>query len=618
MYRRPFRLHKKEDNADFRGLYFSRMATDPRKARKFSTAKVSVHTVIPTSACHVISTSAFTENGMLLDCLLMFISSRLILYVLCCVLFIPVTTSLQDNKNPSVFGFHPILKLGQEPAVDNEGRFIFLSNDTYTLNLYVEGWSKNVSCVRIVENAESCESDSGQFKEDIPVSESSWFIDHNCSDSSGGQEDECGSINHVKSITVSFSNFDLKRNALFYFCVPAWQARGLCNSTRLLVHQGRYTWLTLSVRYILVEPVIELPLAVRIIFIAILLVLSGLFSGLNLGLMSLDLTSLKIVMESGTKRQKWCAKKIYPVRKHGNYLLCTILFSNVAVNSTITVLMGDLTSGIVAIIGSTFGIVIFGEIIPQAICSRFGLYIGAGTIWLTYFCMVVTFPISFPLSFILNRILGQELGASYNRNELLQLLKITKGKTDIKDEEVDIIFGALCLKDKTVEDVMTKMPNVYCLDVNRVLNFDTIQEIYDSGHSRIPIYEGSKHNVIGLLYTRNLAFLDPEDEMTMHQYHTFYQHKPLDEWPDTKLDVMLERFVNEHRHLAVVKWIDDTDEDKDPVYEVRGIVTLEDIIEEILQREIIDESDRFGKIWYSLVCSIVIFIHLMFSTLPIQ
>ena len=527
-------------------------------------------------------------------------NQALVFFTLCCVLYLPVSSSVQGNEVPSVFGYHPVPRSDQSdlPKYDIGGRVVFLSNTTYTLNLYVSGWPKNVTCVRMVESAVSCESGSGQYKVDLPVTTPSWFDDHNCSvrNASGREDGVCADIDHVKTITVSFSELGLGRSALFYFCVPASAAAGgLCNITQFLVHQGTYPWLTLSVEYLKVETTIEFPLAVRIILIGILLVLSGLFSGLNLGLMSLDLTSLKIVMESGSKKQKWCAKKIYPVRKHGNYLLCTILFSNVAVNSTITVLMGDITSGPVAVVMSTIGIVIFGEIIPQAICSRFGLYIGAGTIWLTYICMVLTFPVSFPLSFILNRILGQELGASYNRNELLQLLKITKGKTDIKDEEVDIIFGALCLKEKSVQDVMTKLANVYCLDIECVLNFDTIQEIYESGHSRIPIYEGSKHNIVGLLYTRNLAFLDPEDEMTLRQYHTFHQHQPLEEWPEIKLDVMLERFVNERRHLAVVKYVNNDDLDKDPFYEVKGIITLEDIIEEILQREIVDESDRYGE-----------------------
>lgn len=83
--------------------------------------------------------------------------------------------------------------------------------------------------------------------------------------------------------------------------------------------------------------------------------MSGLFSGLNLGLMSLDPMDLQIVMTSGTKSDQKCAKKIYPIRKKGNFLLCTVLLCNVLVNNTLTILLNDLVSGLYALIGATAG-----------------------------------------------------------------------------------------------------------------------------------------------------------------------------------------------------------------------------------------------------------------------
>ena len=113
-------------------------------------------------------------------------------------------------------------------------------------------------------------------------------------------------------------------------------------------------------------------LDVQIIVVVILLIFSGLFSGLNLGLMSLDQTELNIMIASGTAREKQYAKTIMPLRKRGNFLLCTILLGNVLVNNCLTILLDDLTgSGWMAIVGATLAIVIFGEILPQAICSRF-------------------------------------------------------------------------------------------------------------------------------------------------------------------------------------------------------------------------------------------------------
>jgi metal transporter CNNM len=113
----------------------------------------------------------------------------------------------------------------------------------------------------------------------------------------------------------------------------------------------------------------------------VLLALSGLFSGLGLGLMSLDLIGLEIVVAAGTdehatakeKRQGESARKIIPIREKGNLLLTTLLMGNVAVNSLTSIMMADMTSGLAGFLVSTALIVIFGEIVPQAICTKHAL-----------------------------------------------------------------------------------------------------------------------------------------------------------------------------------------------------------------------------------------------------
>lgn len=115
-----------------------------------------------------------------------------------------------------------------------------------------------------------------------------------------------------------------------------------------------------------------MPVPFQLSLILLCLLLSGTFSGLNLGLMSLDLNEIQVIIRCGTEKEKEYAKIIEPIRQKGNYLLCSILFGNVLVNSTLTILMDDLTSGLIAVCTSTLMIVIFGEIVPQAICSRHG------------------------------------------------------------------------------------------------------------------------------------------------------------------------------------------------------------------------------------------------------
>ena len=144
--------------------------------------------------------------------------------------------------------------------------------------------------------------------------------------------------------------------------------------------------------------------------LSVLTLCTGLFSGLTLGLLSLDKIGLQIVIGGGDPVLAGYARAILPVRARGNQLLCTLLLGNVAVNSLLSILMADMTSGLVGFFSSTILIVIFGEIIPQASCSRHALLIGYYTIYITKFFMVVLFFAAYPLGRLLDYALGEDLG----------------------------------------------------------------------------------------------------------------------------------------------------------------------------------------------------------------
>jgi len=156
--------------------------------------------------------------------------------------------------------------------------------------------------------------------------------------------------------------------------------------------------------------------------IVCLILLSALFAGLTLGLMTLDKVGLKIVIESGKYSDKKNAKKIYPIRKRGNLLLCVLLLGNVSVNSLLSILMADLTSGFLGFIISTLVIVLLGEIVPQSVCSRHALAIGSRTVWLVYIFLYLLFPLAYPISVFLDRLLGEEVGTIYSKNELKKII----------------------------------------------------------------------------------------------------------------------------------------------------------------------------------------------------
>ncbi|KAM6986434.1 metal transporter CNNM4-like isoform 2-T2 [Aplochiton taeniatus] len=336
-----------------------------------------------------------------------------------------------------------------------------------------------------------------------------------------------------------------------------------------------------------------LPLWLQVIVIGCLLMLSGIFSGLNLGLMALDPMELRIVQSCGTDKEKKYAGKIEPIRSKGNYLLCSLLLGNVLVNTTLTILLDDLIgSGMGAVVASTVGIVIFGEIIPQALCSRHGLAVGANTIILTKFFMLLTFPLSFPVSKLLDVLLGQEIGTVYNREKLVEMLKVTEPYNDLVKEELNMIQGALELRNKTVEDVMTPVANCFMIQADAVLDFNTMSEIMESGYTRIPVFDDERSNIVDILYVKDLAFVDPDDCTTLKTITKFYNHPVHFVFHDTKLDAMLEEFKKGKSHLAIVQKVNSEGEG-DPFYEVLGLVTLEDVIEEIIKSEILDESDLY-------------------------
>ena len=352
-------------------------------------------------------------------------------------------------------------------------------------------------------------------------------------------------------------------------------------------HQGHHKNVVLAVTKLF------MPIWLMGIICVVLLCMSGLFSGLNLGLMSLDHTELAILINTGSENDKKYAKSILPVRKLGNFLLCSILLGNVLVNNTLTIFLDTLTGGggTIAIIFSTLGIVIFGEIIPQALCSRHGLMVGAHTILLTKFFMLITSPLSFPLSKVLDCVLGAEIGTVYNRERLIELMKVTEQYNGLEKKEINIVHGALVLKQKNVKDVMTPLDDCYMLPIETLLNFEALTEIKDQGYSRIPVYEGERSNIVHILYAKDLLFIDPDDEKPIEEVCKFYKNEVNFVYSDTILTDMFDEFKSgEKGHMAVVQEVI-TEGTTDPYMETVGLITLEDIVEEIIQQEIVDETD---------------------------
>jgi len=326
----------------------------------------------------------------------------------------------------------------------------------------------------------------------------------------------------------------------------------------------------------------------------VLLFMSGLFSGLTLGLLGLDPVSLKIVAMGDTTNAVY-AEKIMPIRAKGNQLLCTLLLGNVAVNSALAILLANFSGGLMGFALSTSFIVIFGEIIPQAACSRYALYIGSKVICIVQVLILMIYPLSWPIAKILDWVLGDELGLVYTNRELRNLVEVHTTQGDLPAASAGIMQGALDFSKLTVESVMTEWESVFFLYSDAHLDFESLEKIFRSGHSRVPVvsratrFQGQQ--VIGLLFVKDLILLDPEDELPVQNIIDTFHHNLTHIDLSTSVKTVMDEFRHGRSHLAIVQKQVAQMVHGDAIFENVGIVTLEDIIENILKMEIEDEFD---------------------------
>lgn len=205
--------------------------------------------------------------------------------------------------------------------------------------------------------------------------------------------------------------------------------------------------------------------------------------------------------------------------------------------------------------------------------------------------MFLLYPVAWPMSVVLDRVLGDEMGTIHDKSQLMELLKLHVRHNAVDAEEADVMTGALKFKSKQVAEVMTPQEEMFMLHVDARLNFETLSAIFKAGYSRIPVYSRDRDDVVGLLFTKDLVLLDPQDNVSVRHIMQLFSRTFENAFPDMVLGDLLKLFKQGRCHLAIVRDVNNEGEG-DPFYEVKGLVTLENIIEEILQDSILDEYDE--------------------------
>nr|XP_019937573.1 PREDICTED: metal transporter CNNM3 isoform X1 [Paralichthys olivaceus] len=327
------------------------------------------------------------------------------------------------------------------------------------------------------------------------------------------------------------------------------------------------------------------------VLVVVLLLACGLLRTVNLSLLWLDPVELYVLHSCGSEEEKRAAKRLEPIRRRGNFLTCSLLFLCALGHSALGVLLYRALGSILsAVFTSGFLVFFLAELGPHIVCSGYGFQLAPGLTWLAQVCMVLTCPLSCPLGLILDLGLRRDISTCGIRERAMEMIRTSTN--DPYSEFVKEEFSRGTLRIKTVEDILTPLKDCFMLPSSAVLDFSTMSEIMQSGYTRVPIYEEEKSNIVEILYVKDLALVDPDDCTPMTTITKFYNHPLHFVFNDTKLDAMLEEFKKGNSHMAIVQKVNNEGEG-DPFYEVLGLVTLEDVIEEIIKSEILDESDGY-------------------------
>ncbi|MDO9136488.1 MAG: gliding motility-associated protein GldE [Lutibacter sp.] len=326
--------------------------------------------------------------------------------------------------------------------------------------------------------------------------------------------------------------------------------------------------------------------ALSIVILFILLILSALISGAEVAFFSLSHTDLNRASESKSSKEKAVVALLERPKK----LLATILVSNNFINILIVLLfayIGDflfaeIASGLlkflIEVILVTFLILLFGEVLPKLYASRNSLKFAAIMAYPLKVLLSLLSFISFPLLSLTN-VIENNLGkqkSSLSVEKLSQALGLTSNETTTKDDQ-KILRGIVSFGNTETGQIMTPRIDIFALSKDETYE-NVVAKIVNEGFSRNPVYDENIDEIIGVLYAKDLLpYIDVENfewQKLIREPYFVPENK--------KLDDLLKEFQEKKNHLAIVV---------DEYGGTSGIVTLEDVIEEIVG-DISDEYDQ--------------------------
>ncbi|MFC1855083.1 HlyC/CorC family transporter [Thermodesulfobacteriota bacterium] len=318
----------------------------------------------------------------------------------------------------------------------------------------------------------------------------------------------------------------------------------------------------------------------------ICLILSAFFSASETSLMSLNKYRLRYLV----KKEKKNAKTLQNILAKPEKLLGAILlgnnFVNIAASSIAAAVAINLfrEEGIVySTVFMTAVLLIFCEIIPKTYAASHPVRISFRVIRPIYFLMNFFGPFIKIVMFFSNlflKVLGlkkADLKPSFSEDELRALISIGAEEGVVDESVNEMVHNVFSIKTTFVREVMVPRGEAFGLDSNSSFN-ETVNLISKTSFSRIPVYDNDFDNIVGVVHTKDvIKYYDRPENFDLRNI----MKKPFFVPDSAKIGKLIQTFQKERAHLAIVV---------DEYGGVEGIVTLEDILEEIVG-DIFDEHD---------------------------
>ena len=322
-----------------------------------------------------------------------------------------------------------------------------------------------------------------------------------------------------------------------------------------------------------------------VLIILALLLFADYFAVCETSFAAVSRIRLKTAMERGDRR----ANKAMYVCEHFDKAITTILIGTNIVHlscaSYVTVLVTR-RWGLSAVTLSTFvtTLVVFfvGEMLPKSIAKKYSLRLALGTASSLVFFMHLLTPVSFVLTKIgefASRLTKGDSEVSVTEDELYDIIENMTDEGDLDSEQGDLVHSALAFGDLTAESILTARVDMETIDVDDPLE-EILAQVKASRHSRIPVYQDSVDNIIGVLQIRRFMreYLQKREKTDLRSLldEPYFVHQ------SAKIDELLSVMSSKKINMTIV-----TDSYGGTV----GIVTVEDILEELVG-EIWDEDDE--------------------------